>query len=285
MLNQPLKPMLLHKADKPPVGNYIHQVKFDGFRCLLHYDSGNIQLFTRHQNNCTKQFPEIKPVLKANTAILDGEMIVLDDNAKPCFESVMKRFQTISQFNIDHLAVTLPAHFVAFDIIYLNGKDLTKLPLAQRLELLEQIVVSSNSISVCPTSMDGQALFDSVKRLGLGGCCSKALDSTYQLDTRSSDWLKVKNYLYETVTITGIRKKEFGWSIAKDGKYLGVMEFVPPAERKAFYHISKQIIVDENENWRWVQPLVKCKVKFQCYTKSGLMRSPSFVEFVFDSSA
>lgn len=279
MLNTPIKPMLLHKSDSPPSGNLIHQLKFDGFRCLLHYSQGQVRLFTRHQNECTVQFPEILPKLNCDSAILDGEMVVMG-GIKPCWESVMKRFQTTNPMSIRSLMSSLPAHFVAFDVIYVNNQSTVTMPLIDRLSTLESIVEPSNAISICPSSSDGQQLFNRVKDLGLEGICSKELSSPYMLNTRTSYWLKTKNYLYETVTITGIRKKEFAWWLSKEGEYVGTMEFVTPEARKAFYHISKQITVKETENWRYVQPVIKCKVKFQSYTKSGLMRSPSFVEFV-----
>lgn len=192
----------------------------------------------------------------------------------------MKRFQTTNPMSIKSLISSLPAHFVAFDVIYVNNQSVVSNPLIDRLKMLESIVEPSNSISICPSSSDGQQLFDRVKELGLEGICSKALSSPYLLDTRSDYWMKTKVYLYETVTITGIRKKEFAWSLAKNGEYVGTMEFVIPQARKAFYQVSKQITVNETEDWRYLQPMIQCKVRFQSYTKSGLLRSPSFVEFV-----
>ncbi|ATF13548.1 DNA polymerase LigD [Brevibacillus brevis X23] len=279
MLNTPIKPMLLHKSDSPPSGNLVHQLKFDGFRCLLHYDQGQVRLFTRHQNECTIQFPEIQPNLNCSNAIIDGEMIVMD-GVKPCWESVMKRFNTTKPISIKYLMSVLPAHFVAFDIIYVNNQSVVSMPLIDRLNLLETIVEPSNSISICPSSSDGQQLFNRVKELGLEGVCSKSLNSRYLLDTRSDHWLKTKAYMYETVTITGIKKDEFACSLVKDGKYIGTMEFASKEARSKLYQRSKGLISSETNDWRYLQPKIQCKVKFQCYTKSGFMRSPSFVEFV-----
>ncbi|QDX94634.1 DNA polymerase LigD [Brevibacillus laterosporus] len=279
MINKPIKPMLLHKSDLPPHGNLTHQLKFDGFRCIMSYDNGNTRLFTRHQNECTLPFPEIRPSFPIKNAIFDGEMVVME-GIKPCFESVMKRLMTKNDQQIERLSHTLPSHFVAFDILYLNDKDLTKLPLYERLDILNSVISPSNEISICPSSNDGVGLFNKTKELGLEGIVSKDLDSPYLLDTRSHFWLKTKAYLYETVTITGIRKNEFGWSLSKDGNYLGVMEFVPPDARKQFYQISDQIVTKDTDKWKYVQPLIKCEIKFQCYTKSRLLRSPSFVRFV-----
>ncbi|MGG0793722.1 DNA polymerase LigD [Brevibacillus laterosporus] len=279
MLNKPIKPMLLYKSDVPPKGNLIHQLKFDGIRCIMSYDSGNTRLFTRHQNECTTQFHEIRPSLPVKNAVIDGEMVVMD-GIKPCFESVMKRFMTKNEQQVKRLSQTLPSHFVAFDILFLNDTDLTKLPLHERLDILQSIIIPSNEISICPSSDDGIGLFNRTKQLGLEGIVSKDLNSPYLLDTRSHHWTKTKAYLYETVNITGIRKNEFGWSLSKDGNYLGVMEFVPPDARKKLYQISDQIVSKDTDKWKYVHPVVKCEVKFQCYTKSGLLRSPSFVRFV-----
>jgi len=282
MLHEPIKPMLLHPTEEIPHGdNWIHQLKFDGFRCILSYKNGDIRLFTRHQNDCTIQFPEIHPHLNGHEIILDGEMIVLDEQGKPCFESVMKRLQTTKQSSIQYLSTSLPAHFVAFDILY-HSKPLISLPLKDRLQILDSIVIPSNSISVCPTFINGKELFHSTEELGLEGIVSKRLDSKYSLNVRSHNWLKKKAYLYDIVTIHALRKGEFGWSISKDGEYVGVMEFVPQNERKALYQVAKQIVTKETDKWIYIEPVFKCKVKFQAYTKSGLMRSPTFVEFILN---
>lgn len=282
LLNTPIKPMLLHKSDSVPTGNYIHQLKWDGFRCLLHYDGGQVRLFTRHQNECTVQFPEMKNVqLDVKNAILDGEMIVLNDNNVPCFESVMSRFQASNELSIKRGTKTLPAHFVAYDILYLNDCDITKLPLEDRLSKLYDCAHLSKEISATESFNDGNDLFRSIAQMGLEGIVSKRKGSYYTLDHRSHDWLKVKNYQYETVAIGALRKKDFGWSLLNGDKYVGLMEFVPSDERKAFWEISKQLRKGEDKNWIYLEPLIKCKVKFQSYTKNGLMRSPSFVEFVY----
>lgn len=283
MLNLPIKPMLLHKSDSVPNGDYIHQLKFDGFRCLLsNVQDQGVKLFTRHQNECTNQFPELQSVsILAKNAVLDGEMVVLGEDAKPCFESVMERFQARKEVNVSRLLKSLPVVYMAFDILYLNGEDVTRRPLEERLQMLSEVVQPDQYISFVQSFEDGASLFGATVNMGLEGIVSKRKGSAYMLDTRSPHWLKVKNYQYETVEIGGIRKGEFAWSILKDGKYVGTCEFVPPKERQAFYQISKQIVRKEDKNWIYLEPLIKCKVKFQCWTKTGLMRSPSFVEFAY----
>ncbi|RXT03581.1 RNA ligase family protein [Ammoniphilus sp. CFH 90114] len=282
MLNTPIKPMLMHKSDAVPTDNYIHQLKWDGFRCLMHYDGQQFRLFTRHQNECTLQFPEMKNVqVDVKNVILDGEMIVLNSDNVPCFESVMSRFQASNELSIRRGVKTMPAHFVAYDILYLNNKDITKLPLKERLDILYDTVHLSKEISASESYQNGDELFHLISQMGLEGIVSKRKDSLYHLDTRSSHWLKVKNYQYETVSISALRKKDFGWSLLHKEKHVGVMELVPSNERKAFWEISKQLQIGEDKNWIYLDPIVKCKVKFQSYTKNGLMRSPSFIEFIY----
>lgn len=282
MLYRPIKPMLLHKIDTSPEGSYVAQPKWDGIRCLYHFSKHNgVKLFTRHQNELN-QFPEIVGNINAYDAVIDGELIVIQ-NKRDCFESVLKRFQTKTETNIKRLAKMLPAHFVAFDVLYLNGKDVTKLDQEHRLEILNQIITPSEALTICPTTNDGKLLFSKMIDLGWEGCVYKKIGkgTAYQLNTRSYNWLKHKNYQFETVEITGIRKTgDFGWSIARQGKYVGVMEFVPPNARKAFHGVAKQIIQKETDDWIYLEPILKCRVKFQSYTKKGLMRSPSFQEFV-----
>lgn len=282
MINIPIKPMLLHKSDAVLTGDFLHQLKWDGFRCLFHWDKGKVRLFTRNQNDCSLQFPEMKKVdFPAQNIIIDGEMIVLDQENKPCFESVMQRLRTKDELNIRRNMHAIPAHFVAYDVLYLDGEAVTHLPIEKRLSLLYEVVNFSPEISACESFEDGQALFKSVTEMGLEGIVSKRKGSMYRVDNRSHDWIKVKNYQYEVVNITGIRKKEFAWSISKDGQYVGTCEFVPPNERNAFFEIAKQITVREDKDWVYLEPVIKCKVKFQAYTKKGLLRTPSFVEFVY----
>ncbi len=282
MLFQAIKPMLLHKSDTPPIGDYIHQLKYDGFRCLLHFASGQFRLYTRHQNDCTLQFPEFTGIGKQAISdfILDGEMISLGNDGKPDFEAVMSRFRSNGRKPLHNV------HFAAFDVIQMNGQSVMTEPLEKRYEILQDTVKPSDLISVVQSHVDGEALFASVQRLGLEGIVSKKKGSLYLLDHRTPNWLKTKNYQFATVSISGIRKNEFGWALLmENGNYAGVCEFVPPDARAAFAQIAKQLVRSENQNWQQLEPIIRCRVKYQCLTKNGLLRSPSFVEFVFESSA
>jgi DNA ligase-1 len=112
MLFSPIKPMLLHKTDSVAAGDFIHQLKLDGFRCTLHIEGACVKLFTRHQTDCTNQFPEFTAAhINATSAIFDGEMIAFGADGKPDFELVMSRFQSARLKNLQSV------HFAAFDVL------------------------------------------------------------------------------------------------------------------------------------------------------------------------
>ncbi|MGE6717552.1 hypothetical protein ACQKGD_09255 [Peribacillus frigoritolerans] len=95
---------------------------------------------------------------------------------------------------------------------------------------------------------------------------------------------KVINYQYTDAVITGLRKDEFGFllGIEVDNriKPAGIMEFITPVARKQFYNHNQDLIVDENNKFIYLDPKIKCRVKFRNYTKNGLLRIPSFVEYI-----
>lgn len=286
MLNTPFLPMLLQPSTTIPTGpNYTFQLKLDGHRTLLHYDHGNVRVFTRMMNEVTYKYPELNNIsLPVDTCILDGELICFDTEANPpnpCFDSLTTRFQTSKIDRINSLVHSLPVSFSAFDIIYINGQRLINEPLSYRLNKLQSLITNNSYISLCPTFPEGEHLFESVKTQGLEGIVAKDLSTPYKFNSRPSYWKKIKAYQSGVIQISAIRKKKFGWMMLEGGQYKGVLEFVPPNERKAFYTISKQLIQGEDENYIYLDPVIQCKVKYQCLSKKGLMRSASFVEFIY----
>lgn len=289
MLNKPFQPMVLIKSEKVPTDSkYIHQYKWDGHRLLFHYDRGKVRLFTREMNECTHQYPEFQAIqLPVESCILDGECVVLDPTTippLPSFESVMTRFQASKGSSIKKYMKELPAHFVVWDILYLNDKPLHNVELKDRLDILKSVVTTDNRISITPSFDDGEALFQNVIKIGGEGIVSKPRNSKYKFGSCSDHnaWYKTKNYQFEVVEIGAIRKAKFGWSLFHNGKYVGMLEFPPSKEiTTSFFKVAMQIIEKESDDWLYLKPLIRCKVKFQCYTRDGKMRSPSFVEFAF----
>lgn len=280
LVHRPLSPMLLDSSDTLPTGDYLAQVKFDGHRCIYSYNGVDVRLFTREMNDCTLQYPEVRTQFPVRNLVLDGEMIAFDDAGKPCFDSTMTRFHCSKDSTIRSYMKRFPAHFVAFDLIWMNDVDYTHRSIEERLQVLESVIKPSDALSICPTFDNGQQLFQSVASMGMEGIVSKRRGSRMELGVRSKNWIKTKAWLYEEVEIAAIRKHKFGWSLSKDGVYVGTTEYAPAKERKAFYPIAQQFKTHEDDNWIYLQPVNRCKVKFQCYSKNGLMRSPTVISVV-----
>jgi DNA ligase 1 len=273
-----VSPMLLHKSEQSLEDtDYITELKLDGIRLILSKFNNQIKLYTRHNNEVTTKFPELQTIDIPDGTVLDGEVVVTDKDGKPDFEAMMARFQSKQSEHV--------IQFCVFDVIYHKGQAVSHLSLLERKELLEGLVKNDDYIArVQWMQGNGEAYFDLVKQHDLEGIVMKRAKSMYQINKRSKDWLKVINYKYTDAYITALRKDEFGLLLGTDGgdrlKPAGVMEFVTPEARKQFYSQYKDLIIGEDEKFIYLNPQIKCRVKFRNYTKAGLLRIPSFVEYI-----
>lgn len=290
MLNQSIKPMLLYPLQPNQIKSWkYNSLKWDGFRTLIHYENDKVRAFTRHGTEITSRFPELLNIrLPVKSAILDGECIAFDltqskdHPPKYWWDDAMTRFNTKTESAVKRIATTLRAHFPLWDILYLNGTPIFEKSFRERREVLESVVIPSETLSVTPLYDNGHELFQKAKDLGLEGLCQYNGDAPMILNGRSKHHVvKVKAYQYITCQIESIRLKgDFGWGLSVNGKYVGVLEFPPSHEViRAFNQISKQLIRGDSKGWRYLEPLISCKVKFQCFTKDGKLRSPKFEEF------
>lgn len=273
-----ISPMLLHKSDHPfDDEEYITELKLDGIRLILSKFDNKVRLYTRHKNEVTSKFPELLDIDIPNGTVLDGELIVPGENGKPDFEAMMEKFQSNKSPHF--------IQYVVFDVIYYKGDKITNLSLIERKALLTSFLPQSEHVVLVQWLQGkGEAYFNLVKQQGLEGIVLKRANSHYQINKRSHDWLKVINYQYTDAYITGFRKDEFGLllGVEDEGKLkaAGLMEFVPQKEKFRFYKQYQDLIVDENETFIFLNPQIKCRVKFRNYTKEGKLRIPSFVEYI-----
>jgi DNA ligase-1 len=274
-----ISPMLLHKLDEPPKDDsgFITELKLDGIRLILSKFDNKTKLYTRHNNDVTALFPEISSIDIPNDTVLDGELIALDELGKPDFELMMSRFKSkklINQVNIQ---------FAVFDIIYYNNEKITALPLLERKSLLSETIPGGQQMIIVAQYIEGNAAayFNAVKAQDLEGIVLKNTGSKYKVGKRSHDWLKIINYQYQDVYISGLRKSEFGLTLSDEkGKYIGLMEFMPPQARNKVYQTYSGHIVKETKDFISFDPYLKCKVKYRNLTKNNMLRIPSFVEWV-----
>jgi DNA ligase 1 len=271
-----ISPMLLHKSERPfDDDSYITELKLDGFRTIWTKFDDKVRIYTRHNNEITSKFPELVNLPVPNGTVLDGEIVVTDHLGRPDFEATMERFMSKRSGH--------EISFSVFDIIYFNGEKITRLPLLERKEILEEVIEEDTPLlnKVQWTEGNAEQYFELIKQHDLEGIVQKRADSTYQINKRSHDWMKVINYKYENVYVSGLRKDEFGLLLNfENGKYAGLMEFVTPEGRKDFYKQYRDLIVEENDKFIYLNPKLKAKVKYRNLTKKGLLRIPSFVKWV-----
>jgi bifunctional non-homologous end joining protein LigD len=186
--------MLATPATKPfDRPGWVFELKLDGFRVLAIRDTKNARLLSRRGNDLSASFPEIVECLYLlPNSVLDGELVVLNDEGVPQFERLRRRALLKKHLSIEHAARVEPAAFFAFDILNLDGKDMRKLPLLKRKEALQKALAGSQRIRLVQhVGEGGQRLYEAASGLGLEGIVAKRADAPYKAG-RSSDWLKIR---------------------------------------------------------------------------------------------
>ena len=283
-----ISPMLAQKLDKPfNDEGIIAEPKMDGFRLILSTMDG-VNAYTRHGHEVSARFPELQEVSIPSGTVLDGELIVIDEQGRPDFERVMKRLQARSPKKIEHLARDLPVQYVVFDILYHQGSRVMDRPLMERKGLLEE-AVKEDDVLARIRFVEGNAtgLFQATGEAGLEGIVIKRKDAPYRPGIRSGSWQKVIHWKKAEVVITGYRKDEPGWLIAieEDGQLQpgGTLELgMGPTERKALYAVSRSIITQEDQRFVYLEPRIRCRVKYKKRTHAGFLREPVFQGFVLN---
>ncbi|MEN1990213.1 ATP-dependent DNA ligase [Paenibacillus hubeiensis] len=282
-----LSPMLLETAAGPfSHSGYIFEPKVDGHRLIYSQQSGSIRLYTRHNNDCTRQYPELQLPFREDV-ILDGEVACVDpDTGVSDFEAVMSRFSAKRSDKIRRLAASTPVTFVIFDILQYKRQDLRSLPLLERKAILASLDLSSSHVGIMPyVEGAGEELYAQIESWGMEGMVCKRKDSKYE-NRRSSAWLKVINWSYVDVYIIGYRRDKFGWLAAvpdPSGRLrpAGIIEHGPgPKQKQAFRGVCSQLVTGEDKDNIYLEPRIQARVKIRNWTKSGMLRSPVFDRFI-----
>jgi bifunctional non-homologous end joining protein LigD len=191
-----IHPMLATSVDDPFDGkDWLFEIKWDGYRAVAFVENGKTRLVSRNQNELTARYPELKDLaksVKAKTAILDGEVVALDEQGRPSFSLMQQRTGFRPGGKRAVARADVPVLYYAFDLLYLDGKDYRRVPLEQRKNKLASILTLGDHVRYSDHYEEqGKALLEIAREKGLEGILAKKRDSVYQ-EQRSREWLKIK---------------------------------------------------------------------------------------------
>lgn len=295
----PMLATLVAAATSEP--GWLYEIKWDGYRALAFLDKGTVELRSRNNKSFNEKYYPVYQALqqwKVN-AVVDGEIVVIDEEGYTDFSQLQEwRSEADGQLV-----------YYLFDILWLNGKDVTSLPLMQRKKLLQQLMPVNNVVLRFSEGFvtDGADFFEQAKKLKLEGIMAKKTDSSYTPGIRTREWLKIKTSNRQEVVVGGYTKNE-GSSKPFSSLLVGVYEngklqytgkigtgFSLAQQQElmkkfASLEVKKSpftVIPDVNKPSRfrpnppqaeavWLKPKLICEVSFREMTTDGVMRHPSF---------
>ena len=276
---------------------WIFELKYDGFRALLERKEGEARLFYRSGRGVTAIFPEIAASVAdlPFDLVLDGEIVIIDGNGRPDFNALQRRAQRTRPIDVARAAAATPATFFAFDLLALDGRDLRKLPLSVRKDLLKRLLAEAGPASLRSTdevAERGEDLFAAVTQLGLEGVVAKRADSPYR-PGYSSDWLKIRVDRTADLAILGFEpdggngfrclhlgvRQGSGWGhVGTVGTGFDRQE---TAEIRARLDTARRPRSAAAGAPRgpvvWVEPELVCEVRYKEWTRGGHLRQPVFL--------
>jgi bifunctional non-homologous end joining protein LigD len=191
-----IRPMLATLVDEPfDDQEWLFEIKWDGYRAVAFIEGGDLRLVSRNQNDLTAEYPEVSALpdyVKARTAILDGEIVALDEEGRSSFSLMQQRTGFRELGRRGRKDNSIPIVYYAFDVLYLDGYSLLKVDLEKRKELLSSILATTELLRYSDHYIgSGTALYRAAAEKGLEGIVAKRRRSCY-LQKRSREWLKMK---------------------------------------------------------------------------------------------
>lgn len=295
-LSEFISPMSATLSDEPAFDDpkWLFEIKWDGYRAVAEIKGENTRLYSRNGLSFAKAYPKVfnELIRLKLDAIIDGEIVVFRDGL-PSFQAIQNYKSTQN----------LPIQFIVFDCLQFNGKDLTKMKLIERKEILKDFLPESDIIKYCDhLEEEGVALFEQATQMMLEGIIAKRMDSKYFPDKRSKEWLKIKNVNVDDFKIVG-------WTDPKASRqYFGALllarevdgELVYSGEvgtgftnelLKSLYAKISPFEVDEcpcaipvkkQKGFHWAKPKYSCQVQYVEMTDDGHVRHPSFLGLRID---
>lgn len=280
-----ISPMLMYETEPFDDENYIYELKLDGIRCLAYLGDNATELRNKRNKNVTDTYPELKGIYRCakKKCILDGELVVFNDGV-PDFYALQGRSLKTDEFKIKLASKKNPVQFVAYDILYYDGEQITDKPLMERKKIMEDNISESNGLSISRyIERDGIKFFELAKARGLEGIVAKEKSGKYYIGKRTRKWLKIKVMQEEDLIICGYQPDENGYpkdivlgerddkgDLVYRGKvYLGVSkeerallhEYATKGTTKPHFELKGDIV--------WLEPKLIGTVRYMHVTESG----------------
>jgi bifunctional non-homologous end joining protein LigD len=292
--------MLATKGTHVPTGpGWVHEVKWDGVRVLAQVRDGRLTLRSRNENDVTVAYPELHGLADlGHDVLLDGEIVALADGI-PRFSAIADRMHVRNARRAEELSRVNPVTLLVFDVLELDGEDLTGRPLAERRTVLEGLGLEGRSWQVPATYDDGPMLLDATEQQGLEGIVSKKLSSHYLPGRRTESWLKfphrptlsyvVGGWRLETDSETRIGAVLVGQPTSKGLSYRGrvgsgiagrtgqrLLEVLGPlaAEESPFCDEVPKV---DAKGTTWVRPELVVEIASLGLTPGMKLRQPSYL--------
>lgn len=273
---------------------WLYEVKLDGYRCCaIANGRGGAQLFSRYGNPWPERFPAIHAALGelAESAVLDGEIVAVDANGRPSFQELQNWQST-----------PLLIVYYAFDVTWLEGRDLTRLPIEERKKVLEELARDFRDPLRVSAALDAplHRLIPQMKGLGLEGIVAKRLGSTYRSGERTPAWVKKRFNEVEELVVGGYIPEDDTFARLLVGEWQdGRLVFLKKL-KNGFSRLTRQQVFDAIRGLRvnecpfagkvdlgrndtppvWVRPVRLVEVEFVERTAGGKLRHASFRRLV-----
>lgn len=286
-----LSPMLIGRESQPfDSPDYFFELKLDGVRGLA-YLGNSTELRNKRNLRVTVTYPELAGIHEqvSRPCVLDGEIAAIIDG-KPQFSEMQRRSILSDPFKIRLAAAKAPVCFTAFDILWLDGEDLTDCPIQERKELLAATVRETPRLAVSRmVEEQGRAFYRLTEEKDLEGIVAKRRDSLYYPGKRTKDWIKIKNLQDEDFVVCGYIKKPQGMTSLVLGQYrngeLIYKGHVTLGVSGSNYRIVTEApklkgppftVPSGNEDAVWVEPVLVCTVQYMVKSATGSLRQPVF---------
>jgi bifunctional non-homologous end joining protein LigD len=306
-----VEPMAARVVEKLPEGpEWLYELKFDGYRALLIKDEEMVGLHSRKDKDLTAMYPRIAAAgerLDADLLVLDGEIVALSKDGRPSFQALQDRGSHAS-----HTIV-----YYAFDVLHLEGRNLTGEALTKRRALLPRIVGKGGTIRLSQ-DLPGTAtdVVQAVRGIGGEGVIAKRKDSTYKSGERSGDWVKLKLEKQQEFVIGGYRPDGsdsldallVGYYAGRELLFAGKVRagFIPPVRREVVRKLKPHradkcpfanlpddkksrwgagITAEEMRKMQWTKPQLVAQIRFVEFTAEGRLRHAAFLGLRTDKEA